>query len=85
MAWLLPPGRPRGRSPHRKAANGNLWVTASLAGALRKTLTGRLWTYVREQEIKPVEAAITAAARKLLSVVSAILATGVDYRAAPQI
>jgi len=36
MAWLLPPGRPRGRSPHRKAANGNLWVTASHAGWLRE-------------------------------------------------
>ncbi|WP_275261945.1 hypothetical protein [Saliniramus fredricksonii] len=36
-------------------------------------------------EIKPVEAAITAAARKLLSVVSAMLANGVDDRAAPEI
>jgi transposase len=34
---------------------------------------------------KPVKAAITATARKLLTVVNAMLATGVDYRSAPRL
>jgi transposase len=89
LAGLVPIARDSGKRYGRRTIGGGRPVVRTMLyiAALHASRRCPVFRAFRSRLAvagKPVKAAITATARKLLSVVNAMLATGVDYRTAPK-